>query len=479
MLRERAITGVKWTGLSMAIVTLVQFAQVAVLARVLDPRDFGLMAVMMIAINFAQTFMDMGISKAIVQRQELSRAQLSSLYWLNIASGLAMTIIVAMLSPLIAVFYGEPLIQPLIVQLSFMFLIISIGNQYRVLCQKELEFGRMAAVEIGAALASFAVAATLASQGYGVRALVYAVMAQATLSSFLFLAHGLKRYHCPALVYRHQEIKSFFTFGFYQMGENAVNYISANMDKILIGKMLGMQAAGFYNLAWQLIIFPVTKINPVVNKVALPVYARLQEDAAETQIYYETSMRALSLITIPALVGLCLFAQDVVRVLYGEGWNETATLIQILSAAGIVKALSNPAGALILAKGRADIGFWWNAVWATSISAALYITLKYSGDTQGAALCVTGMSILFGLFWHVLVHKVCGVRYKKILSHFAWVLGASVTACFSARILIDWCGIEHAFARLTAAAIIAGTIYGAYLVIKERWLITALIRRKA
>ncbi|PZO85708.1 MAG: colanic acid exporter, partial [Micavibrio aeruginosavorus] len=363
----------------MAVVTLVQFLQMAVLARFLSPRDFGLMAVTMIVVNFAQIFTDMGTSKAIIQKQELNHVQLSSLYWLNVASGFLMTIIVSALSPFIASFFEEASIKPLIMQLSLIFLIIAAGNQYRVLCQKELEFKRMAAIEMSAAILSLCVAGALASNGYGIRSLVYAVLTQATLSSFLFLTYGLKHHHRPAFVYRHREVRPFFAFGFYQMGENAVNYISANMDKILIGKILGMQAAGFYNLAWQLIIFPVTKINPVVNKVAYPVYARLQGDSAQTQTYYETSMKALSLVTIPALVGLCVFAEDVVRVFYGEGWDETATLVRILCAAGIVKAVLNPAGALILARGRADIGFWWNVLWAVSLSAALYITIVYSG----------------------------------------------------------------------------------------------------
>ena len=146
------------------------------------------------------------------------------------------------------------------------------------------------------------------------------------------------------------------------MGERAINYIAANADKMLIGKIVGMNATGFYNLAWQLIIFPLAKINPIVNKEAFPVYSKVQNDPAALNRYYSFNVKALSIVTMPLLAFLLFFSQEVVRVVFGEGWSSTADLLPAFALVGIIKALGNPGGAIILALGRADVGFWWNLV---------------------------------------------------------------------------------------------------------------------
>src|SRR5690554_638922 len=115
----------------MLVVTILQFAQLSILARHLEPADFGLMAIMMVVIGFSQAFQDMGISNAIIQRQDISHSQLSSLYWLNIVAGVLLFLIVLAISPLVAGFYEEPRITNLMAQLSIVFILVAVGNQYR------------------------------------------------------------------------------------------------------------------------------------------------------------------------------------------------------------------------------------------------------------------------------------------------------------------------------------------------------------
>ena len=452
----------------MLIVTVLQFAQLSILARFLDPADFGLMAIMMVVIGFSQAFQDMGISQAIIQRQNITHTQLSSLYWLNIASGVVLCLVVLAISPLVASFYDEPRITELMAVLSSVFILVAVGNQYRVLCQKELDFRAMETINVIAAIAALVVAIYFAVHGFGVLTLVYAMLTQAGLASVLFLWIGLRRYHKPSLVYRHSELRGFYSFGLYQMGERSINYISANADKLLIGKLVGMDATGFYNLAWQLVIFPLSKINPIVNKVAFPVYSKVQKDFAALNRYYTFNVKALSLVTMPLLAFLFFFSAEIVRIVFGEGWSATAELLPALALVGILKALGNPGGAIILALGRADVGFWWNVVWATATVTALAVGLIISPSAKTAAYVLLGLSVTFGMCWHVLIARIAKVEYLAIVKHFFKLFAVVMAIGWAGSFVTDIAGYENSLVRAAIGGGVCLPLYIVYLLLFEK-----------
>ena len=154
-LKKQAIGGVKWTSLSTGVRSILQLIQLLVLARFLSADDFGLIAIVMVVIGFSQLFMDMGISNAIIHKQNITTEQLSSLYWLNIFSGAVLTIIVYFIAPFVANFYNNAEIIPLLQLLSLSFIINAFANQYRVLLRKELKFNVLAKVEVIAGVGAF------------------------------------------------------------------------------------------------------------------------------------------------------------------------------------------------------------------------------------------------------------------------------------------------------------------------------------
>lgn len=467
-LKKQALGGVKWTSSSMIIVTLLQFAQLSVLARYLEPADFGLMAIMMVVIGFSQAFQDMGISNAIIQRQSITHTQLSSLYWLNIASGVVLSLIVLAISPFVADFYDEPRITGLMAILSSVFVLVAIGNQYRVLCQKELNFRAMEIINVVSAIAGLTVAIVLAVKGLGVLTLVVAMLTQAGLASALFLWVGLRRYHKPSLVYKHSELSGFYGFGLYQMAERSINYISTNSDKLLIGKLVGLNAAGFYSLAWQLIIFPVSKINPIVNKVAFPVYSKVQDDPATLNRYYSFNIKFLSIVTMPLLAFLAFFSHEVVHVVFGEGWSKTADLVPALAMIGIIRALGNPGGAIILSQGRADVGFWWNLGWAVCIVTALTGSMLVLPSAQTAVYVLLCLSLTVGMIWHVLIAKIGKVEYGPIAKHFLKLFVVVMSIGWLGALLTNLIDPSHAFLRILVGGLICALFYGLYLYVFEK-----------
>lgn len=473
-LKKDVLSGIKWTTTSTIIVTIFQTAQMIILARLLTPSDFGLMAILMIIIGFSQAFMDMGISGAIIQRQNITNIQLSSLYWLNIFSGIILTTALILLSPVLSLIYNDSKIEFLLILLSPIFIIGSIGNQYRVLCQKALQFKLISMVEITSTFISFILALYLAYTGWGIYALIYAMLTQTLISNLLFLNFGLRHHHIPRLIYMHNELKGFYSFGFFQMGEKSINYISANLDKLLISAMVGLQAVGFYNMAWQLIIFPLSKINPIVNKIAFPVYSKIQHDQSSINKYYLLSIQTLSLIAIPISVFLMFYSTDIVLILFGEQWIRVSVIVTILACVGTMKVIGNPGGALILSLGYANVGFWWNLFWAISIFITLYITLIYFPTIEAAAFSILGLSATIGMIWHILIAKIGKIHYTSIVLFLSKITVVSIIIALTSHQVLLLLNIAKPIFKVLLAITICSILYLPYLLLMEKPLIDKL-----
>ena len=477
-LMQTAIRGGQWIAFSMVCTTLLQLLKLAVLARFLAPEEFGLIAIVLIIFGFSQAFADMGISNALVHRQKISHIQLSSLYWLNIVSGITLAAIVSLASPLISRFYQQPQLTHLTIAISSIFIITAAGQQFRMLCQKEMQFGAIAIVTCSSELVASILAIWLAWRGFGVWALVLSMILAAISNALGFIAVGVRRHHRPAFVFRHKEIKEFYGFGLYQMGERSINYLSANIDKILIGKFVGMTALGLYNMAWQLITFPLSRINPIVNTVAFPAYAKLQSDIETRSRYYAASVRLLSLIAMPLLAFLFFFAPEVVLVAFGVGWEKTAFIVQILTIVGVSKALGNPGGALVLSMGRPDVGFWWNVAWCILITIGILVAVLLEPTLESAAYTLLVLSLIAGFIWHYVVARIAKLHYWPIAALFAKILVVSFAIGFLVDHIAMWLSLTSVISKMVFGTLTYGLLYFAYLALSESEFIMRILRSK-
>ncbi len=414
-LRSQAISGVKWSGVSMGVVTALQFAALAVLAHLLSPSDFGLMGMIMVVIGFAQLFADMGISNAIIYRQDTTIKELSSLYWLNILAGIVVFITVCVACPLITVFYNEPRLSNLIYLSSLIFLITPLGQQFQILLQKELKFDQLAKIQIIGSFANSVVAITLAILGMGVFSLIWGQLAGTSLRVLLLFCWGWKNWR-PRFHFSRRDLKGYISFGLYQMGEKTVNYFNSNLDYLLIGSLLGAEALGYYTLAYNLIIRPSSMINPIITRVAFPVFSKLQKDLQKLKDGYLKVLQFLSVVNFPIMIGMAVVAPIAIPLIFGEKWIPSIILIQILSVVGLLRAIGNPAGALLLARGRADLGFKWNLALMITQIPGLYIGAKLGG-TVGVAIAFAILMCIYSIFnYLILIRKLIGQCLKDYIS---------------------------------------------------------------
>lgn len=414
-LKAQAISGVKWTTFSTVITTVLQLLQLAILARFLEPSAFGLMASVMVVIGFSQAFLDMGISNAIIHKQEISKDQLSTLYWVNVLAGFLLFLIIILVAPFVASFYEETELTQLIYIVALTFIIQPFGQQFMVLWQKEMRFSEIAKIDIVTKSISLVVSVYLAYKGYGVYALVYGTLAGVVSQTVQFMYMGLKEYR-PSFVFKLGEIKEFLSFGAYQMGEKTINYFNFQIDTILIGKLLGMEALGIYTIAKQIIMRPAQIINPIISKVTFPTMAKIQDDIPRLKNIYLKTINYLSSVNFPIYAFIFIFAHDIVIIMFGEKYFEAIYIMQILAVWGAMRSTGNPVGSLLLARGKANWGFWWNLGLFFYVPIGVYVGSHWG--LEGVSWALVFLSFPLGMIasWYFLVRNLCGagfVEYHK------------------------------------------------------------------
>ena len=455
-LKQQALNGVKWTSVSSVIIAIIQVAQLSILARYLEASDFGLMAIVVMIVGFSTLFLDLGISASIIHRQDITHVQLSSLYWLNVASGLILFGVVYTLAPYFAEFYNEPKLIPISRLLAINFIISSLGSQYGLLLQKGLKFNVMAKISIVSTMVSFVVAVSLAMNGYGVYALVYAMLVGTVVNTSFNIFIGIKE-HRPSFVFQYREITPMISFGMFQMGERGINYLNTEFDVILIGKLLGVEALGIYTVAKNLSIRPMQIINPIVTKVSFPIMAKVQDDITKLKAIYLKSTNYLASINLPIYILLVFLAEPIVLTLFGEKWSDSIIILQILSTYGAIRSIGNPIGSLILAKGRANLGFHIQLARFFFIPLVIYIGSFWW--LIGIAYSLLGSSISY-LFqdWYYVVRPLCGAGFKEYFWQILQPLIFAIIGGLFAYGISLLFGIENMYLNAALIAVVMGVV---------------------
>ncbi len=461
LLRQSAAQGAQWNAAGTLFGSILSLAQLAILAQLLSPEDFGLMAMVLVAVALAQRLADAGVTNALIARQDLSRGQLSSLYWLSVGSGLSLCVLFELGAPLLVALYDEPRLLGPVRCLAAGLVLSAPGVQSQTMLERDLRFRTTAVVEALASALSAAVAITMAWNGHGVWALVGGQLVLAGSRSALFVAACWRRWR-PAFYFRIADVREHIGFGAYQIGERMLGFLGQRADQLLLGVLVGPQALGYYNMAFNLAMQPVTRINPVLTRVAFPVLARVQHSPDKLREGYFTLRRVLTLVNAPALLGLVAVAPVLIPSVLGEAWRPSVVLVQCLAVMGLCRALGNPVGSLILARGRADLGFHWTLAFVLVQVPAIFLG-AYLGGVNGVAIALVNVHLLFlGLEYRFLVRPLLGRCLAEYLGSVLPALGtaalmALVVAAVGSLIVAPWpvaLTLEIATGLLVYAALI-------------------------
>jgi O-antigen/teichoic acid export membrane protein len=358
-LKEKAVSGFKWTSFATIAVVSVQVIQLLVVSRYLAPKDFGLVAIVTTIIFFMRSFSDMGVSAAVIHKKEITDDQFSSLFWLNIFVGILLFIISIIFSFFIGKVFKEDILKEIFLVIASTFLIIPFGALFQIILQKNFKFEVLAVQEISASIIGGFLTVIMAVYGYGYWSLIFGYMINTIVRTIVVFIRG-RKYVQIKFLFDYIQIKSFINFGLFQMGERSVNFLNERLDQLLIGYFLGPVQLGYYSFAYNLVSQPITVLNPIFTKVAFPLFAKLQDNKDLLKKTYLKLIKIITIINAPLLLGLLLEAPLLIPIFFGSKWNNSILIIQILCIVSLFKVINNPTGSLILAVGKANIGFYWN-----------------------------------------------------------------------------------------------------------------------
>lgn len=316
---------------------LLQFVSVIVLARLLSPQDYGLMAMVLVVVGIGEIFRDFGLSAAAIQSKCLTHAQRDNLFWINTGIGVILSVIVFLGASVVAELFGQPELAAITRVLAVTFIINGLATQYRAGLNRQLRFGPLAICDVLSQLFGLIVAVVLAAIGAG----YWALVAQ-QLTAVLSVLVGVVAFGrwVPGLPSRGAQMKPFLRFGWNLMGTQLVGYTSNNLDTLTIGLRFGADSLGVYNRAFQLLMRPLNQLRIPTTSVAMPVLARLQHDIARSNGYVLRGQVAFGYTIVPGLALAAGASVPLVALFLGGQWAQVAPIVSLLAIAGICQTLS-------------------------------------------------------------------------------------------------------------------------------------------
>lgn len=388
---------------------LLQLISITVLARILTPEDYGLVAMVAVVINFAAMFKDAGLSLATVQQPVIHRDQISALFWVNCIISAAIGATVWFLAPAITMFYGKPELTGITTALAIAFLLSGISIQHQALLQRHMRFDALAAVQILAQAGSVALTIALAFAGWGYWALVAGTLTHAMLTSCGYFIFCPWRPGKPSL---NSGIWHMLAFGGHLTGFNIINYFARNADNLLIGRYLGAEPLGIYGRAYQILMLPISMLSGPLGNVAIPTLSRLASDRERLRKYYLHLLYLLALLASPVAGVAFLASHEIVALFLGPGWKEVGNVFRYLAIGGLFQPLYNTMAWPLIATGRADRVFRWGLIGTPVIVLSFIAGLPYGVDGVAffyslAVIVVTISSLTYAgrsielPFWHI------------------------------------------------------------------------------
>src|SRR5271157_460303 len=348
-LKGRSVRGGLLTLTSQGTTFVVQSVATVVLARLLMPADFGLVAMVTAITGLGQAFSDLGLSEATIQREEISHEQVSTLFWINVAIGLGLMLITMGLAPVLVWFYHEPRLKNLTIVLSLTFLIGGLKVQHNALLQRQMRFASMAIRDLVAYALTVATVIVMALRGAGYWALVAFPL---TFNSTIVALTWLMVRWVPGLPRRGAKVGSLVAFGGNVAGSYLINYLNRNMDNVLIGWYWGASPLGFYSRAWNLLLRPVNQLNAPLSTILVPSLSRLQNDPERFARYYLRVANLLMWIVAPLFGFLFVGAEPVIILVLGNKWRAVAPVFQFLSITALGQVLYGPTMWLFVCRGQ-------------------------------------------------------------------------------------------------------------------------------
>jgi O-antigen/teichoic acid export membrane protein len=375
----------------------LRLGSIIVLARLLVPEQFGLVAMVMAITAIAERFKDLGLSLVTVQRREITHGQVSTLFWVNTTTGVSIAVLIAALAVPIARFYGDPRLVAICVALGSTFVFSGMTIQHQALQRRLMRFGQLALVRIGSSAASVAIALVVAFMDYGYWALV---VREVSRSILVLLGTWICIPWVPGRPSRRVDMKSMLMFGSDVTVFSLVwSLVTFNLDQILVGKLFGATQLGLYRQGINLVFAPISQLSYPIDNVAEVALSRLQDTAHRYRRYYLGFLGALASVTMPLAMFLAVFADEIVLVVLGTKWVAATDYLRILAIAAMVRPVASTAGFVMVTCGRSRRYMWWGLFQSVGLATFLAIGIQWGPKGVAYAHVASGYLLLVPLLY--------------------------------------------------------------------------------
>jgi PST family polysaccharide transporter len=396
-LRRRSVRGGAVTTTAQASRFVLQLAAISLLARLLSPEDFGLIAMVTAITGFALMFRDLGLSAATVQKAEINHAQVSGLFWINVGAASLLTLAVVAAGPAIAAFYGDPRLTRVAFALSLVLFLGGLPIQHTALLKRQMSFGRLGLVDIGSQIVSIATGILLALNGAGYWALVGMQLAAG-------FSHALGTWIVcpwrPGLPVRGAGTRRLLNFGLDIAGFGIVNYFSRNVDKLLLGRFCGSSALGLYSQAYRLMLLPINQLRGPLVSVALPALSRMQGDAPRFRSFYSQFVRVFAFINMPVVTLVFVCSDEIIALLLGSQWGGASIIFKILALTAFIQPVESTRGSVFMSLGNTRRYLIWGAISAVFFVLSFVLGLPWGPIGVASGYTIANYVLLFPALWY-------------------------------------------------------------------------------
>ncbi len=413
-LRRTTVRGFSWTGLAQGVGYLIQLGALGLAVRHLSEpsRAFGTEVAAATIVGVGILAAEMGLGRALIQKRDAREAHLAAAFW----TGLCVSCSLAALLYLTARFWGgfffdDPQVSAVLPAMALGLVFTGFGTVSRAQMERTFRFGQLAILDVCAAAASGLTMALLAVWGYEVWSLVWAYVVRHAvlgLGPWIF---------CPVHAnrsFRLDDARVLLAFGGKWTGSRMVGYVQQNLDYLLIGRFLGMEALGYYGLAYRLIAFPQVRVVQAISKVTFPAFSALQDDVVRLGRAYLVTVKYVAVLVFPIMAGFFLLAHPGVTLLFKPEMAPAAIVLQLLCSAGALRAIASPSGLVFSALGRTGLALILNIGGAILMLAALGFGI--TRGISGAALAVSLGVLVLTLVSQGVVNRLARITYGKYFS---------------------------------------------------------------
>jgi len=345
-----------------------------ILARLLSPEDFGLIAIALVFVGVVDSVNEFGLGEAIIQKKDLGENDLYSAFWFSILLALILYLILFFAAPLIAEFYDRAKLVIIIRLLGLNFLFSLASLVPRSLLTKELAFEKLSKADVGSTLMYSFCAVILAIEGYGIWSLIVGSLLRYSFLSILTFYYLPWK---PKFIFSIKQVSGLLTFGVFVTGGSILRYFYSNSDYLIVGRFLGTRLLGYYTMAFQLATFFINELGAIVVRISFPIFSKLQDDRESLASSFLRVTRYISLLSFPLFIGGIILSRDLVEVFLTSKWFPILLPFQVLCGIGLLRSIDVIIPPLLNSKNRPGLNFMYNLICSIIMPVGFLVGVKH------------------------------------------------------------------------------------------------------